>query len=83
MRGTDKGVFLPEAPIDLAMFVTVLYRLAGEPAADEKSLFKDVPDDDHCAGAIAWAARLGVALGYKDMSFRPIRRSTESRWPVC
>lgn len=71
MCGTDKGVFSPEAPIDRAMFVTVLHRLAGKPAADEKSLFKDVPDDAYCADAVAWAAGLGVVLGYEDMSFRP------------
>lgn len=71
MRGVNKDTFSPDTPIDRAMFVTVLYRLAGEPATDAKSPFKDVADDSYCCAAVAWAAKLGVVFGYEDGSFRP------------
>ncbi len=71
MRGVSKDTFSPYTPIDRAMFVTVLYRLSGEPATDAKSPFDDVADGSYCCTAVAWAAKLGVALGYADGSFRP------------
>lgn len=71
MLGTSATTFSPNVPVDRAMFVTVLYRISGQPIVGAKSPFTDVPENSYCAKAIAWAANQGVALGYEDSSFKP------------
>lgn len=50
--------------------ITILYRLAGSPAAGSAS-FTDVAKGQWYADGVAWASANGVVSGYPDGSFRP------------
>lgn len=52
MNGVETGEFLPEAPMTRGMLVTVLYRLAGSPAAEQPhpTDSRTVTEDDPPAG---------------------------------
>ena len=69
--GTGDGAFSPDAAMTRGMVVTVLYRLAGQPAADAAGAYPDVPPDAYCAAAVAWAGDKGVVSGYSGGRFAP------------
>ena len=69
MNGTEKG-FEPDATTTRAMLVTMLYRLAGEPATGAVK-FGDVAAGQWFSDAIAWAAANGVVNGYSETRFAP------------
>lgn len=70
MSGTGEGTFSPDLPTGRGMLVTILYRLAGSPAAGSAS-FTDVAKGQWYADGVAWASANGVVTGYPDGSFRP------------
>ena len=70
MNGTGEGTFSPDLPTSRGMLVTILYRLAGSPAAGSAS-FTDVAQGQWYADGVAWASANGVVSGYPDGSFRP------------
>lgn len=70
MSGTGEGTFSPDLPTSRGMLVTILYRLAGSPAAGSAS-FTDVAKGQWYADGVAWASANGVVSGYADGSFRP------------
>lgn len=70
MTGTGERTFSPGAPATRAMLVTILYRLAGEPAA-EGGGFTDVSASAYYASAVAWASQNGIVEGFEDGSFQP------------
>ena len=70
MSGTGEGTFSPDLPTSRGMLVTILYRLAGSPAAGSAS-FTDVAPGQWYADGVAWASANGVVSGYTDGSFRP------------
>ena len=70
MSGTGEGTFSPDRPPSRGMLVTILYRLAGSPAAGSAS-FTDVAKGQWYADGVAWASANGVVSGYPDGSFRP------------
>lgn len=70
MSGTGEGTFSPDLPTSRGMLVTILYRLAGSPAAGSAS-FTDVAQGQWYADGVAWASANGVVSGYPDGSFRP------------
>lgn len=70
MNGVTKNTFEPNADTTRAMVVTTLWRLAGEPEAED-SVFSDVPADEWYTTAVAWAAEAGVVNGYGDGTFAP------------
>lgn len=60
--GVGGGLFLPDAPMTRAMFVTVLYRMAGGAEASGES-FPDVARGSWYEQAAIWAARAGIVKG--------------------
>lgn len=68
-QGTGEHTFTPEGTMDRAMVVTVLWRLAGEPAATGKSKFSDVSSTAYYAQAVRWASGQGIVKGYSDGTF--------------
>ncbi len=68
-QGTGDRTFSPDQPMARAMLVTVLYRMAGEPAAGTAG-FSDVPKGAYYEKAVAWAADNGIAEGSGNR-FRP------------
>lgn len=71
-QGISETKFAPEGKIDRAMFVTVLYRMAGSPAAESlETAFTDVDPEQYYAAAVAWAVEAGVTNGVSQTQFAP------------
>lgn len=64
MNGTSDTTFSPEATLTRSMFVTILYRLAGEPDVTGTSAFSDAADGQWYTDAVIWAAENGITEGY-------------------
>ena len=71
MKGVGGGKFDPEGTMTRAMVVTVLWRIKGSPAPEEKSGFTDVPDGEWYADPVAWAKKTGVVNGVSATKFDP------------
>ena len=71
MDGGAEGVFEPDGAVTRAMFVTMLYRLAGEPETSVGSTYTDVAADAWYAEAVYWASSEGVTQGIADTLFGP------------
>jgi len=71
MQGVSATEFAPNSPTTRAMFVTVLWRLAGEPTANADNQFADVASETWYSQAIAWAAENGIVLGISETEFAP------------
>ena len=68
--GTSKDTFSPKEDLSRAMLVSVLWRLAGEPAATNKDIsFPDVKPEQWYTEAVCWARENDIVLGYDDGSF--------------
>lgn len=71
-RGVSETQFAPEGKMERAMFVTVLYRLAGSPAVENlETAFTDVDMTQYYGTAVAWAAETGVTTGVSETRFAP------------
>ncbi len=71
MNGMSETTFGPSATMNRGMMVTVLYRLAGEPAVTEAAPFTDVPEGKFFSEAVAWAYTTGIAQGVSATAFDP------------
>lgn len=71
MKGMSDTIFAPNTPLNRAMLVTTLYRLAGEPEVQQDSTFTDVPAGRYFTKAVAWAEGNGIAKGITDTTFCP------------
>lgn len=71
MEGTDADRFSPEEGMSRAMFVTVLWRIAGQPTGGGKTVFTDVAEGQWYTEAVAWASREGIVLGTGKTTFSP------------
>lgn len=71
MLGTADGLFSPDEATSRAMLVTILWRVAGAPAASSASTFADVAPDAWYADAIAWAGENDIVSGYSADRFGP------------
>ncbi len=73
-NGVGDGMFDPGGSMTRAMVMTVLYRLAGEPAdqlAAATETFLDVADTAWYADCVRWGASQGVTHGVGDGMFDP------------
>ena len=71
MDGVGDGQFAPNATTNRAMVVTILYRLAGEPAVSGDAAFTDVADGLWYTDAVLWAAEKGIVNGISETEFAP------------
>lgn len=76
MSGMTAYKFEPNTNITRAMFVSLLYRLAGRPnvslSASSSNSFSDVRDQNsYYYYAITWASSSGIVSGYTDGTFKP------------
>ena len=69
MNGTDGSLFSPERTTTRAQVVTVLYRLAGQPAADWANPFWDVPASAWFHDAVTWAWENDITGGVSSTHF--------------
>ena len=63
MSGTGADKFGPSAKLTREMFVTILWQLAGKPAADIENPFTDVKSSNYSYKAILWALEQGITSG--------------------
>ena len=70
-KGTSGSTFSPDAPVTRAMFVTVLYRAAGEPEVNKSVPFADVAADSYYANAVIWAEQNEIVKGISKTEFAP------------
>lgn len=78
LSGTGDGKFSPDAAVNRAMAVTVLWRMEGMPQTGS-STFSDVAGDDWYAAAVAWASENGIVSGYGDNRFGPLDAVTREQ----
>ena len=70
----DKGVSdgaNPNAAINRAQMVTMLWRTVGQPTAGGTANFTDVPANSYYAQAVAWAIENGITAGVGNGKFDP------------
>lgn len=69
----------PNAVINRAQMVTMLWRTVGQPAAGGTANFTDVPADSYYASAVAWAVENGITDGVGDGRFDPVATCTRAQ----
>lgn len=77
--GVDESTWMPDAPCDRAQAVTILWRLAGEPAAESPSTFGDVSESDWFHDAVSWAQEQGIVSGIAPGVFDPYGHVTREQ----
>ena len=78
----DKGVSdgaNPNAAINRAQMVTMLWRAVGQPAAGGAASFTDVSADTYYAGAVSWAVENGITTGVGNGKFNPTGTCTRAQ----
>ena len=72
LQGYGDGSYGPYDAITREQLATLLWRYAGQPAADGQLHFSDAAEvSDYAKQALNWASRQGVITGYPDGTFRP------------
>ena len=69
----------PNAAINRAQMVTMLWRAAGQPTAGGTANFTDVPTDSYYAQAVAWAVENGITTGVGNGHFDPTGTCTRAQ----
>ena len=80
MNGVTDTTFEPDSTTTRGMIVTILYRLAGEPAVTGESAFTDVAEGSWYADAINWAPMTSSTATARGSS-PPTGRSPVRKWP--
>ena len=78
----DKGISdgtEPNAAINRAQMVTMLWRTMGQPAATDKVSFADVPAGSYYAQAVSWAVENGITTGVGGGRFDPAATCTRAQ----
>ena len=78
----DKGVSdgaNPNAAINRAQMVTMLWRAVGQPTAGGAVSFTDVPADAYYAQAVSWAVENGITTGVGNGHFDPTGTCTRAQ----
>lgn len=73
MTGTGEATFSPNGQLTRSMFVTMLYRLAGQPAVEGKvsETFTDCADGTWYSDAVVWGNKNGIVTGNTATTFAP------------
>ena len=78
----DKGISdgtEPNAAINRAQMVTMLWRTMGQPAAAANASFADVPANSYYAQAVSWAVENGITTGVGGGKFDPTATCTRAQ----
>lgn len=78
-NGTGDNKFSPNASMNRAMLVTVLYRLEGEPKVTGSSAFQDVARGQWYTNAVIWATENEIVNGYGNGKFGPTDNITREQ----
>lgn len=71
INGMGNGKFQPNTNITRGMLVTLLYRMAGEPATTGKNPFEDVAAGRYYTDAVKWASKEKIVNGMTATTFQP------------
>ena len=71
MNGMDAGAFNAGGNVNRAQFVTILYRIAGQPTVTIDNPFVDVPEGQWYTDAVLWAYEKGITNGSDANHFNP------------
>lgn len=77
--GTSPTTFSPNATVTRAQTVTFLWRWEGEPEADQRSGFRDVPTGQYYSQAVSWAVEAGITNGTGTTTFSPGQTCTRAQ----
>ena len=77
-KGISDGT-RPNADINRAQMVTMLWRTAGQPTAGGTANFTDVPADSYYAQAVAWAVENDITDGVGNGRFDPAATCTRAQ----
>lgn len=80
MEGTSETLFSPNADLNRAMIVTIVYRLEGKPNVTGTSKFSDVKSGMWYSDAIAWAEANGIVKGKSEETFAPAESITREQF---
>ncbi len=69
----------PNAAINRAQMVTMLWRAAGSPAAQSGTAFQDVAAGSYYGDAVAWAVENGITAGVGGGRFDPAATCTRAQ----
>ena len=79
MIGMGGAKFQPNTEMSRAMLVTVLYRIAGEPAVKGTAPFRDVEKNSWYTNAVIWAYQNNVTNGVSATEFAPEQNVTREQ----
>lgn len=79
MNGIDETTFGVALNTNRSEMVTMLWRMAGEPASEAQTPFTDVPADKFYSEAVAWAYEMGVVNGITETTFAPYEELTREQ----
>ncbi len=71
MNGVTENKFAPDAALERAMLVVILYRLEGQPDVQFSGKFHDVADGTWYTEAVEWASANGIVNGFPGDVFQP------------
>ena len=77
-KGVSDGAN-PNAAINRAQMVTMLWRAMGQPVAGGTANFTDVPTDSYYTQAVAWAVENGITTGVGGGRFDPTATCTRAQ----
>ena len=69
----------PNAAINRAQMVTMLWRAMGQPAPATAATFTDISADSYYAGAVSWAIENGITTGVGGGKFDPTATCTRAQ----
>ncbi len=70
-NGTSQTTFSPGMTVSRAQAVTMLWRWAGSPQAEQTGSFEDVAQGSYYEAAAAWAVAEGITTGTTSTTFSP------------
>lgn len=79
MKGVSETEFAPDLELTRGMFVTILYRLEGEPAVNKSIPCADVDANAYYANAVIWAQQNGIVNGVTENAFAPDNNITREQ----
>lgn len=71
INGVTTSAFKPTTTANRAMFVTMMYRLAGSPIVANSHPFTDVPAGVYYSDAVRWAYKNNIINGTTSTTFSP------------
>lgn len=80
--GTSETTFSPAVTMSRAMFVQVLYNMAGKPEVSGEMPFADVKQGDWYYDAVLWASQNNIAAGISSKKFAPSEDVTREQSAV-